>query len=93
MVAFPSGGWDQWLWKSLAQFSPKSSLVYMVQTHVTSVVAVHIRWFSLDGRISQTAPEPKGAKHRPLNKNYKNQLVKSYFLGNIPRKQQKRGVP
>lgn len=52
MVVFPSGGWDQWPWKSLAELSPKSSLVYMVQTHVTSVVTVHMRWFSLHGCIS-----------------------------------------
>lgn len=47
---------------------------------------VFIRW----AYLLDTAPEPKAAKHGPLNKNH---LVKTHFLGNTPRKKQKRGVP
>lgn len=39
-----------------------------------------------------TASEPKRAKHGPLNKNLKNQLVRNHFLGNTPGKQQERST-
>lgn len=45
---------------------------------------VFIRW----AYLLDTALEPKAAKHGPLNKNH---LVETHFLGNTPRKKQKRG--
>lgn len=97
MVVFPSGGWDQWLWKSLAELFPRSPLAYMVEIHVTNAVSVPMKWFSVNEHISKTQHRsPKGAKAcASKQKSDKNQLLKnklllkSHFLG----KEQKRGVP
>jgi len=96
IVVFPSGGWDQWLWKSLTELSPRSPLVYLVEIHVTSVVSLHMKQH---GHISKTQHcSSKGAKARASKqkkKTHKNQLLnnkllfKMYFLG----KEQKGGVP
>lgn len=63
MVVFPSGGWDRCYGNLFAELLPRSPLAYMVEIHVTNMVSVHMKWFSLNGHISKTQHHrTKGAK-------------------------------
>lgn len=57
---------EQWLWKSLAEVSPRSPFAYVVESHVTNVVSVRTKRFSLNGHIPKTRHHsPKGTKSWP----------------------------